>query len=79
MRAWRTALADSAFGKTTAVYGQISKNGPFVRNWPAPKMPITDKSLENACLSVKCILLTDKPAKMDYLSVNSDEILAEIG
>ncbi|EGM50233.1 hypothetical protein LRU_01915 [Ligilactobacillus ruminis SPM0211] len=31
MRAWCAALADSAFGKITAVYGQISKNVPFVR------------------------------------------------
>ena len=53
MRAWRTALADSAFGKTTAVYGQISKNGPFVRNWPARKMAITDKMVKNGRLSVK--------------------------
>ena len=53
MRAWRAALADSAFGKITTVYGQISKNGPFVRNWPAPKMPITDKMDKNGYLSVK--------------------------
>ncbi len=53
MRAWRTALADSAFGKTTAVYGQISKNGSSVRKWPARKMAITDKMGKNGCLSVK--------------------------
>ena len=53
MRAWRAALADSAFGKITAVYGQISKNGSSVRKWPAPKMPITDKMGKNGCLSVK--------------------------
>ena len=35
----------------------------------------TDKSLENACLSVKCVLLTDKSAKNGTLSVNLSEIL----
>ena len=36
----------------------------------------TDKSLENASLSVKCVLLTDKMAKNPALSVNSSKILA---
>ncbi|MBD8999146.1 MAG: hypothetical protein EGQ92_02765 [Lactobacillus ruminis] len=36
----------------------------------------TDKSLENAGLSVKCVLLTDKSAKNETLSVNLSEILA---
>ncbi|MFY4504873.1 hypothetical protein [Ligilactobacillus ruminis] len=36
----------------------------------------TDKSLENAGLSVKCVLLTDKSAKKGTLSVNLSEILA---
>ena len=36
----------------------------------------TDKSLENAGLSVKCVLLTDKSAKKGSLSVNLSEILA---
>ena len=35
----------------------------------------TDKSLENAGLSVKCVLLTDKSAKNETLSVNLSEIL----
>ncbi|MSB44399.1 hypothetical protein GKD00_07695 [Lactobacillus ruminis] len=35
----------------------------------------TDKLLENAGLSVKCVLLTDKSSKMKPLSVNSSEIL----
>ena len=35
----------------------------------------TDKSLENAGLSVKCVLLTDKSAKNGTLSVNLSEIL----
>ena len=39
----------------------------------------TDKSLENAGLSVKCGLLTDKLAKNGTLSVNLSEILAKIG
>ena len=38
----------------------------------------TDKSLKNAGLSVKCVLLTDKSAKNGTLSVNSSEILAKI-
>jgi hypothetical protein len=35
----------------------------------------TDKSPENAGLSVKCVLLTDKSAKNGTLSVNLSEIL----
>ena len=38
----------------------------------------TDKSLENAGLSVKCVLLTDKSAKKGTLSVNLNEILTEL-
>ena len=34
----------------------------------------TDKSLKNAGLSVKCVLLTDKSAKNGTLSVNLDGI-----
>ncbi|MEE1508671.1 MAG: hypothetical protein U0L25_05680, partial [Ligilactobacillus ruminis] len=34
-----------------------------------------DKSLENAGLSVKCVLLTDKSAKKGTLSVNLSAIL----
>ena len=36
----------------------------------------TDKSPENDGLSVKCVLLTDKSAKIGSLSVNLSEILA---
>ena len=43
----------TAFGKITAVYGHIGKNGRFVRNWPARKVPITDKMVKNSLLSVK--------------------------
>ena len=35
----------------------------------------TDRLLENACLSVKCVLLTDKSAKIGALSVNLNDIL----
>ena len=38
----------------------------------------TDKSLKNAGLSVKCVLLTDKSAKKGSLSVNQEEILVEL-
>ena len=36
----------------------------------------TDKSPGNDGLSVKCVLITDKSAKIDALSVNLSEILA---
>ena len=39
----------------------------------------TDKSPENAGLSVKCVLLTDKSAKNGTLSVNLSEILNRLG
>ena len=35
----------------------------------------TDKSLKNACLSVKCVLLTDKSSKIGAFSVNLNDIL----
>ena len=38
----------------------------------------TDKSLENAGLSVKCVLLTDKSSKTAALSVNLNEILDKL-
>jgi len=71
-------LADAASDEIVAVYGQIDENGGFVRKWLARKMAITDKSLVNAGLSVKFVLLTDKSSKMAVLSVNLDEILAEL-
>ncbi|EGM52929.1 hypothetical protein LRU_00864 [Ligilactobacillus ruminis SPM0211] len=37
----------------------------------------TDKSLENGGLSVKCVLLTDKPSKTGSLSVILNEILPD--
>ena len=39
----------------------------------------TDKSPENAGLSVKCVLLTDKMGKNGRLSVNLSEILDRLG
>ncbi|WP_270351156.1 hypothetical protein [Ligilactobacillus ruminis] len=53
MRAWRADLASTAFGKITAVYGQIDENGSSVRKCPARKMAITDKMFKNGRLSVK--------------------------
>ena len=46
-------MSGTAFGKITAVYGQIDENWEFVRKWPARKIPITDKMVKNSCLSVK--------------------------
>ena len=46
-------MSGTAFGKITAVYGQIDENGLFVRNWSARKIPITDKMVKNGRLSVK--------------------------
>ena len=43
----------------------------------AKTLSFTDKSLGNAGLSVKCVLITDKSAKNGTLSVNLNEILAE--
>ncbi|AEN78872.1 Hypothetical protein LRC_16290 [Ligilactobacillus ruminis ATCC 27782] len=44
----------------------------------AKSLPFTDTSLENAGLSVKCVLLTEKPAKKGTLSVNLSEILSRL-
>ncbi|WP_368302684.1 hypothetical protein [Ligilactobacillus ruminis] len=46
-------MRSTAFGKITAVYGQIDENGLFVHKWPARKMAITDKMGKNDRLSVK--------------------------
>ena len=74
----RADLASTAFGKIIAVYGHIDENGPSVRKWTALKMAITDKMGKNSCLSVKCVLLTDTSSKIGSLSVNPDEIWAEL-
>ena len=73
--AQRADLSGASFGKITAVYGHIDENGPSVRERPAPKMAITDKMVKNSRLSVKYVLITDKSAKIDALSVNLSEIL----
>ncbi len=46
-------MRSTAFGKITAVYGQIDENGHAVRKRTVPKMVITDKMVKNSCLSVK--------------------------
>ena len=46
-------MRSTAFGKITAVYGQIDENWEFVRKWSSRKMPITDKMVKNGRLSVK--------------------------
>ena len=46
-------MRSTAFGKITVVYGHIDENGPAVRKWSARKMPITDKIVKNARLSVR--------------------------
>ena len=46
-------MSGTAFGKITAVYGQIDENWKFVRKWSSRKMPITDKMGKNGRLSVK--------------------------
>ena len=48
----RADLSGAAFGKITAVYGQIDEKGHAVRKWPARKKAITDKSAKNGTLSV---------------------------
>ena len=46
-------LSGAAFGKSSAVYGHIDENGPFVRKRTARKKAITDKMVKNGSLSVK--------------------------
>ena len=57
------------FYQFTPLYGHnqmaCSKKGDYGQNG----QKFTDKSLENGGLSVKCVLLTDKPSKKDSLSV----------
>ena len=66
-------MRSTAFGKITAVYGQIDENGLFVRKWPARKMAITDKMGKNGRLSVKIQPFrpgfTDKCSKKRLVSV----------
>ncbi len=53
-------LSVAAFGKSSAVYGQIDENGPSVRKWTVPKMSITDKMVKNSRLSVNLSTILDK-------------------
>ena len=66
-------MRGTAFGKITAVYGQIDENRRFVRKWTVPKMAITDKMVKNGRLSVNSHhngqKFTDKSPKNDGLSV----------
>ena len=66
-------MRSTAFGKITAVYGQIAENGSSVRKWPARKVPITDKMVKNGSLSVNPHhngqKFTDKSPENDGLSV----------
>ena len=59
-----------------AITDKMVKNGLLSVNPHHNEQKFTDKSLENAGLSVKCVLLTDKSAKNETLSVNLSEILA---
>ena len=56
---------------------KMVKNGRLSVNPHHNGQKFTDKSLEKAGLSVKCVLLTDKSAKKGTLSVNLSEISAE--
>ena len=58
-----------------AITDKMVKNGLLSVNPHHNEQKFTDKSLENAGLSVKCVLLTDKSAKNETLSVNLSEIL----
>ena len=58
-----------------AITDKCSKNSLLSVNPHHNGQKFTDKSLGKACLSVKCVLLTDKSAKNGTLSVNLDEIL----
>jgi len=57
------------FYQFTPLYGHNPKNSLLSVNYQHNGQKFTDKSLENGGLSVKCVLLTDKPSKKDYLSV----------
>ena len=54
---------------------KMVKNGRLSVNPPHNDQKFTDKSPKNDGLSVKCVLITDKSAKMGTLSVNLYEIL----
>ena len=66
------------FYQFTPLYGHNPKKRLVSVNHQHNDQKFTDKSLENAGLSVKCVLLTDKSAKNGTLSVNLNEILTEL-
>ena len=55
-----------------------SKNPALSVNSHHNGQKFTDKSLKIPCLSVKCVLLTDKSSKIGALSVNLNEILTRL-
>ena len=61
-----------------AITDKMVKNGLLSVNPHHNEQKFTDKSLENAGLSVKCVLLTDKSAKNGTSSVNLHEILTRL-
>ena len=65
------------YGHNPGFTDKYSKNSLLSVNHQHNGQKFTDKSPKNAGLSVKCVLLTDKPSKMCSLSVNLNEILAE--
>ena len=60
-----------------AITDKMGENSRLSVNSQHNGQKFTDKSPENADLSVKCVLLTDKTSKMGSLSVNSNEILVK--
>ena len=71
------ALSVIGLLKKIAITDKMVKTGHLSVNPHHNGPKFTDKSLVNAGLSVKCVLLTDKSAKNGTLSVKPDEILAE--
>ena len=63
------------FYQFTPLYGHNPKKRLVSVNPHHNVQKFTDKSPENAGLSVKCVLLTDKIGKNGRLSVNLSEIL----
>ena len=61
-----------------AITDKMVKNNYLSVNSHHNGQKFTDKSLGNVGLSVKCVLITDKSAKIGSLSVNLSEILARI-
>ena len=62
----------------TRFYGQMLQKWLLSVNPHHNGQKFTDKSLGNAGLSVKCVLLTDKSSKTAALSVNLTETLDKL-